>query len=162
MRASELPDCCIEQEIAIWNIQRMLIIIRSSITWCCHKMMITYWGWDKMANILQTTFSNTFYWMKMLEFHLKSDWNCVQKSHRQYASICVVNGLAMIRWQVIIWTNDGIVYWCIYASLDLSDLKNENSTTMTNIDFKSQKTIHLSPSQMSYSVSDVRWERLSY
>ena len=30
------------------------------------------------------------------------------------------NGLAPSRWHVIIWINDGPVYWCIYASVDLS------------------------------------------
>ena len=27
-----------------------------------------------------------------------------------------------IRWQAIIWTNDGLVYWCIYAWLHPNDL----------------------------------------
>ena len=32
------------------------------------------------------------------------------------------NGLLPIRRQTIIWTNDGLVYWSIYASLCLDDL----------------------------------------
>ena len=32
---------------------------------------LTHWGWDKMAAISQTTLSNAFSWMKMLEFRLK-------------------------------------------------------------------------------------------
>ena len=32
---------------------------------------LTYWGRDKRAVIYQTTFSNAFSWMKMLEFRLK-------------------------------------------------------------------------------------------
>ena len=35
------------------------------------------------------------------------------------------NGLVPSRWHAIIWTNDGIVYWRIYASLGLNELKNE-------------------------------------
>ena len=44
---------------------------------CCDLVPVhlTQWGWDKMAAILQTTFSNAFSWMKitisLLEFH----WN---------------------------------------------------------------------------------------
>ena len=29
---------------------------------------LTHWGWDKMADISQTTFSNAFSWMKMCKF----------------------------------------------------------------------------------------------
>ena len=32
---------------------------------------LTYWGRDKIAAILQMTFSNAFAWMKMNEFHLR-------------------------------------------------------------------------------------------
>ena len=28
----------------------------------------------------------------------------------------------MAWWQAIIWTNDGLIYWCIYASLSLNEL----------------------------------------
>ena len=33
--------------------------------------LLTHWGWDKMAAILQTSFSNAFSWMKMFDFQLK-------------------------------------------------------------------------------------------
>ena len=32
------------------------------------------------------------------------------------------NGLAPNRRQAIIWTNDGLIYWHIYASLSLNEL----------------------------------------
>ena len=35
------------------------------------ELHITHWGWDKIVPILQTTFSNTFSWMKIMYF----DWN---------------------------------------------------------------------------------------
>ena len=35
--------------------------------------------------------------------------------------IALVQNMAWC-WQAIIWTNDGIVYWCIYASLGLNEL----------------------------------------
>ena len=38
-----------------------------------HRYLI-HWGWDKMAAISQTTFSNAFSWMKMFEFWLSFHW----------------------------------------------------------------------------------------
>ena len=35
----------------------------------------TQWGRDKMAAVSQTTLSNAFSWMKMLEFRLKFIWS---------------------------------------------------------------------------------------
>ena len=37
--------------------------------------LLTHWGWDKMAAIFQTTFSNAFSWMKMYEFRLRFHWS---------------------------------------------------------------------------------------
>ena len=42
----------------------------------------------------------------------------------QYTSIGLENGSAPNRRQDIIWTNDGLIYWHIYASLDLNELVN--------------------------------------
>ena len=36
---------------------------------------LTHWGWDKMNAILQTTLSNAFSWITMLEFRLEFHWN---------------------------------------------------------------------------------------
>ena len=36
---------------------------------------LTHWGRDKMAAVSQTTFSNAFSWMKMLEFRFKFHWS---------------------------------------------------------------------------------------
>ena len=41
----------------------------------------------------------------------------------QQTSIGSGNGLALNRRQAIIWTNQGLVYWCINASLSLIELK---------------------------------------
>ena len=35
------------------------------------QSLLTHWGQDKMDAIFQTTFSNTFSWMKMYEFQLR-------------------------------------------------------------------------------------------
>ena len=36
---------------------------------------LTHWGRDKMAAVSQTTLSNSFSWMKMLEFRLRFHWS---------------------------------------------------------------------------------------
>ena len=46
---------------------------------------------------------------------------CSQGS-KWYSSIGSDNALAPNRQQAIIWSNDGLVYWCIYASLGLNEL----------------------------------------
>ena len=50
-----------------WN---LVITLSDKTGYCmcttrCFKML-AYWGWDKMAAICQTTFSNSFSWMKMV------------------------------------------------------------------------------------------------
>ena len=37
--------------------------------------ILTHWGWDKRAAILQTTFSNSFSWMKIYEISSRFCWN---------------------------------------------------------------------------------------
>ena len=61
----------------------------------------------------------------MFEFRFKFHWKRVfsQGTNWQYASIGSNNGLALTTQQAIIWTNDGLVYWRIYASLSLNELK---------------------------------------
>ena len=45
--------------------------------WHCFfvSLLLTHWGRDKMAAISQTTFSNTFSWLKMYEFRLRFHWS---------------------------------------------------------------------------------------
>ena len=88
-------------------------------------MGLTHWGWDKMASILQTTLLNIFFKWKYMNFQLSFDWSLFLNIQ---LTICSDNGLAPIRRQAIIWSNDGLVYWCICASLGL------NKLTMTMYD----------------------------
>ena len=39
------------------------------------NVQLTHWGRAKMAAVSQTTLSNAFSWMKMLEFRLKFHWS---------------------------------------------------------------------------------------
>ena len=80
---------------------------------------LTHWGQDKIATISQTTFSSAFCWMKTFEFQIKFEF-----SNWQYINIGSDNGLMPTRQQAIIWTNGGMFYWHIYASLDFNELTN--------------------------------------
>ena len=46
---------------------------------CSGFIVLTHWGRDKMDTISQTTISNTFSWMKMLEFGLKFHWSLLPR-----------------------------------------------------------------------------------
>ena len=83
---------------------------------------LTYWGRDKMPDILQTTFSNAFSSMKMLEPLLKFHWNLFPGVQLTISHHWFRYGLVPVRRQAIIWTNDGLVHWRIYASLGLNEL----------------------------------------
>ena len=78
--------------------------------------VLTHWGWDKMASILQTTFSNAFSWMKMYKFRLKFHWhlflgvqlNILQHWFRQWLGTVQVTSHYLNQW----W----LLYWCVYAA----------------------------------------------
>ena len=74
-------------------------------------MFFTHWGWDKMAALFHTTFSNAFSSMEVHKFWLRFHWSLFPKSNYQYCSIGSNNGLAPSRRQAIIWTNGG--YICV-------------------------------------------------
>ena len=57
--------------------------------------------------------------MKIVVFWLKV---CSSGFNWQYAIIGSDDGLVPIRWQAIICTNDGLVYWRIYVSLGVDEL----------------------------------------
>ena len=60
--------------------------------------------------------------MKMNEFLMKFQ-ACFQESNWQYSSIGSDNGFPPNRRKAIIWTNDVLGCWRIYASLVLNKLK---------------------------------------
>ena len=55
-------------------------------------------------------------------FWFKSYRSLFPRSYWQQASISSDNGVAPSRRQAIMWTNDGIYYWPIYASFRLNEL----------------------------------------
>ena len=65
--------------------------------------------------------------MKIVVFWLTFHWNLFPILQLKYSSIGSDNGLALLRWQAIIWFNDGLVYWCIYVSLGLNESKQKDT-----------------------------------
>ena len=88
--------------------------------------ILTHWGRDKMPAIIQTTFSNAFFWMKMYEFRLTFHWSLFLRvqltifHHRFRYWLCA--GQATSHYLNQLW----LVYWRIYASLGLSEWNNFN------------------------------------
>ena len=61
--------------------------------------------------------------MKMFKFRLIFQWILFLKDQFDYKdSIGSDNGLAPSRRQAIIWINDGLIYWRIYASLSVNEM----------------------------------------
>ena len=75
-----------------------------------------------MTVILQTTYSNTFSWLKTSEFQIMFHWNvfimtCLIDKKRCIGSD---NGLVPNRWHAIIWTSYGLIRWGIYMHHSVS------------------------------------------
>ena len=86
--------------------------------YCC----LTHWGWDKMAAIFQTTFSNAFSWMNIYQFRLKLHWSLfprVQLTIFQHWFRWWFGTKQATRYNLNQWW---LVYWCIYASFGLNEL----------------------------------------
>ena len=62
-----------------------------------------------------------FHWNLLPWAHLYFTEICSHGTNWQYGSFGSDNGLAPIRRQAIIWTNDGLVYWRIYTSPSLDE-----------------------------------------
>ena len=88
---------------------------------------------DKMAAILQMTFSIVFSWMKILYFDSNFTEVCSQGSSWHYYSIGSGNGLAPNRQQAITWTNVDPVHGCLYAALGGDELNTALSSKNVHI-----------------------------
>ena len=87
-----------------------------------------YWGRVKMTAFWQTPFTYALSCMKTYEFRLIFHWILFLWVQLKYSSISSYNGLAMARWQDIIWTSDRPIYW--HASLDPNELSKSDVITM--------------------------------
>ena len=73
-------------------------------------------------------FSNAFIFNEYVWIWLKIFLALVTKVRiKKYSRIGSDNGLAPARQQTIIWTNNVLVYWRIYASLGLNELNCDDS-----------------------------------
>ena len=63
-----------------------------------------------------------YFSMKIVIFWYKFRWNLFPRISITTSQHWFRNGLVPKRWQAIIWSNDGIVYWRIYASLSHNEL----------------------------------------
>ena len=79
--------------------------VRTSKVISMDNALLTHRGQDKMAAIFQTTFTNSFSGIKYEDEAFSEV--CFQGLNQQFSSIGSENGLALARWQAIIWTNDG-------------------------------------------------------
>ena len=89
--------------------------LNRSVKWNGYEW--THRGRDKMDAISQTTFYTHI--LEWIFFNFKENFTetCSYWSNWQLTSGGSDNGLAPNRQQVIIWANDGLVGWRIYASL---------------------------------------------
>ena len=84
---------------------------------------LTHWDRDKIAVISQTTFSNAYSWIKMNEFCLRFHWNLFlvfeftifNHWFRKWLEAAQATSHYLNQW----W----LVYWRIYASFGLNELK---------------------------------------
>ena len=70
---------------------------------------------------------------KLLDFKWYFIEMCSLWSNWQNVTISSDNGLVLNRRQAIIWTNEDLVYWRIYASLGLSELTHRDKFTVIMI-----------------------------
>ena len=78
---------------------------------------LSHRGRDKMYDIFHTTFPNAFFWMQIFEFRIQFDRSVFLRVQLTTIQHWFGNFLAPNRRQAIIWTNDSLGWWRIYASL---------------------------------------------
>ena len=98
-------------ENAIWKLAQ--ILFRSQ----CVFTLRWRSNWCHLTNYI-IKFTRMQFCVSLFKFH----WNLSKMPNQKQASSGSHNGLVVNWWQAIIWTNDGLVYCHIYASLSLGDL----------------------------------------
>ena len=138
------------------------------------RYCITHWGWDKMAAISQTTFSNVFSWMNMYKFCLSFHWSFFIPALVQIMAWCrpgnkplsepmmlsLLMHICITRPQCVkdrvpgCSTNNGsqceMPYYNIIITYSITIAKVEQISCLN-----SPKTSHNSPSWVSYGISIV-------
>ena len=101
----------------------MLISSQESpnLMWKCHYHIEAKTKWPAFC---KRHFPVHFLEWKFVYFDLNFTEVSSQWCNYQQASIGFDNGLGLNMHQAIFGSNDGLVYWCIYASLGLNKLKD--------------------------------------
>ena len=81
--------------------------------------LLTHWGQDNIVTIIQTFLNAYRVWKSSICFQSKFHWNFLYDPINNKPAFGSVNSLSPVRRQAIIRTNDGLIYWRIYASLGL-------------------------------------------
>ena len=97
--------------------------------------ILTHWDQDTMYAIFQTTFSNAFSWMKMFKFWLRFHWSLFprfqftifQHWFRLWLGTDQATSHYLNQW----WS----VYWRIYASLGLNELRGQHGAHLGPMNF---------------------------
>ena len=127
--------------------------INISIVKCVWKLLPhssgwTHWGPDKIASILQTTFSNAFSLMKIYKSLLVFHWSLFLRVQLRLFQPWFRKWLGAS--QAIIWTNADPIHWRIYAALggdELTEQCNCCHTAYVNTSFiDNQYAVHHSGS----------------
>ena len=83
----------------------------------------THWGRDKMVTNFLTTFSNAFPWMKMHKFRLRFHWGLFLRVQLTISQHWLRKWLGADQATSHYLNQWWLVYWRIYASLGLNELK---------------------------------------
>ena len=112
-----------------------------------------------MATVSQTTLSNAFSWMKMLEFRLRFHWSLflrvqltiIQHWFRKWLGAGQATSHYLNQW----W----LVYWCICASLRLNELRTH---TWRDRVYLLNKNFQISQAGISNCIPQFLWDAMAY
>ena len=104
-----VPDFYWQKHLGYWS---------SMMSWC----VLNSSPLNKMAALSQKIFSDAFLWMKSFAFWLIFHWSLFLRVQLTITQHCLDNGLALNRWQAVIWINADLIHWCIYAALGGDEL----------------------------------------
>ena len=90
---------------------------------CPGLFVLTHWGRDKIAAVSQTTLSNAFSWMKMLEFWLRFQWSWFLRVLLTIFQHWFWQWLGADQATSHYLNQCWLDHWRIYASLGLNELK---------------------------------------
>ena len=108
---------CIYFSILLENYD--LLCNSSTTLYYCVNLSLTHWGWGKMVDIMQMTYSVKYCWIKSPNFYANFIVAYCHASYSQQTSISWDNGFVP-NGRPETWTN----FWGIYVSLCLDELSH--------------------------------------